>query len=89
MDMYFWVFPVAKKKRKKESVKNEKKWCRNLLGYCPTVSQYNGKFYCDTEGLGSVVWLEDCVTIQWQLYRDMVAIRGSLGVECHDTKFVS
>ena len=30
-------------------MKNEKKnGVENELGYCPTVSQYNGKLYCDT-----------------------------------------
>ena len=34
MDMYFWVFPVAKLKKK--SVKNEKKiWCRKWVGLLP------------------------------------------------------
>ena len=34
---------------KKKSVKNEKKnGAENLLGYCPTVSQYSGELYCDT-----------------------------------------
>ena len=39
-------------------MKNEemkKKWCRNLLGYCPTVSQYSEELYCDTAGLESAV----------------------------------
>ena len=38
---------------KKKYVKNEKKKrCKNWngLGYYPTVSQYNGKLYCDTTG---------------------------------------
>ena len=72
-------------KREKKKTKVQ----QNLLCYCPTVSQYNGKLYCDTVGLGSAVWLEDGVTIQRQLNSDMAAMRGSLGVVCHDTKFVS
>ena len=38
--------------------KNEKKknWsAENGLGYCPTVSQYNGKLYCD---------IADCLGVQ-------------------------
>ena len=43
---------------KKRYVKNEKKnGAENGLGYCPTVSQYNGKLYCDTAGFGSAKWL--------------------------------
>ena len=41
---------VKKKRRKKKRCRN---W--NGLGYCPTVSQYNGKLYCDTAGFGSAV----------------------------------
>ena len=29
---------------------------QDWLGYCPTVSQYNGKLYCDTASLG-VQWV--------------------------------
>ena len=39
----------------KKKVCEKKKGCRNGLGYCPTVSQYNGKLYCDTVGFGSAV----------------------------------
>ena len=43
---------------KKKSVKNEKKnIAENELGYCPTVSQYNGKLYCDTTGFRRFEWL--------------------------------
>ena len=49
---FFGCFPVEEMKKK--SVKNEKKKkkCRKWLGYYPTVSQYNGKLYCDTASLG-------------------------------------
>ena len=39
----------------KKKCEKRKKWCRNLLGYCPTVSQYSGELYCDTTDFGSAV----------------------------------
>ena len=39
-------------------MKNEiKNGVENGLGYCPTVSQYNGKLYCDTAGFRRFEWL--------------------------------
>ena len=39
-------------------MKNEIKNCaENLLGYCPTVSQYNGKLYYDTAAFGGLLGL--------------------------------
>ena len=48
-------------------MKKEKKMVENWLGYCPTVSQYNGKLYCDTAGLrglngcGFVLQYNNCI----------------------------
>ena len=48
---------MRKKKKKKKIyiyiyiMKNEKRMVQNWLGYSSTVSQYNGKVYCDTVGL--------------------------------------
>ena len=50
MDMFFFFFPVAEKRKKKKENGAE-----IGLGYCPTVSQYNGKLYCDIAGFGSAV----------------------------------
>ena len=55
-------------KKKKKRKKNEKKnGAKILLGYCPTVSQYNGKLYYDTTGLrglngcGLVLQYNNCI----------------------------
>ena len=40
-----------KKKVCEKNIYMQQDW----LGYCPTVSQYNGKLYCDTASLG-VQW---------------------------------
>ena len=40
------------------------------LGYCPTVSQYNGELYCDTAGLrglngyGFVLQYHNCIVTE-------------------------
>ena len=49
--IYIYIFMCEKRKKKRR-----KKGAENGLGYCPTVSQYNGKLYCDTTGLGHAVW---------------------------------
>ena len=59
MDMYFFGVPVAEKKRIIIIIcvkKKKENGAENWLGYCPTMSQYNGKLYCDTAGLGHAVW---------------------------------
>ena len=44
--------------KKKRKMKNEKKnGAENKLGDYPTVSQYNGKLYCDTAGFRRFEWL--------------------------------
>ena len=69
MYINFWCFPVEE--MKKNVWKNEKKRCRKGLGYCPTVSQYNEKLYCDTTGFGSAKCLESvsqynhCIVAWW------------------------
>ena len=50
----------VKNEKKKVCEKRKKKRVQNWLGYCPTVSQYNGKLYRDTSGFG-VKWDEDCI----------------------------
>ena len=47
-------------KKKISMKKNEKKMVHNWLGYCPTVSQYNGRLYRDTTEMG-MQWLENCI----------------------------
>ena len=77
----------------------KKKRCRNWngLGYCPTVSQYNGKLYWDTAGFRcDGGWKLYCnigqLGVQWvQLYCNMGEVycnRGWLGWGklCHNTR---
>ena len=74
----------SRKEKKKICVKNEKKWCRNLLGYCPTVSQYNGELYRDTAAGRAVGWGEGHDTVG-------CIVTGAevwLGKLLHDTNFV-
>ena len=67
----FLGVPVVEKKKKRMCEKRKKKWCRNLLGYRPTVSQDNGKLHCDIADFWECKMAGECVTIQ-PLYRDMV-----------------
>ena len=53
----FAYFPVANYVKKKRNEEMKKKCPENGLGYCPTVSQYNGKLYCDTAGFRGFEWL--------------------------------
>ena len=65
--MYFWVFSSSRNEKKK-SMKKKKK-VQEWVGLCLTVSQYNGKLYCDTAGFGECKMVVECVTIQ-PLYCD-------------------
>ena len=82
MDMYFLGVSSGKKEKKK----TKKKWCRNLLGYCPTVSQYNGELYRDTAargvqlGLGEGHDTVECIVTGAEVW---------LGKLRHDINFVS
>ena len=55
---------------KKKKVCEKKKRCNNGLGYCPTVSQYNGKLYCDTTSLRCEVG--------WKLYCNLRLLGSSV-----------
>ena len=55
-------------------MKNEKKKCRNGLGYCPTVSQYSGKLYCDTTSFRCEVGCWACHYTK-KLYCDLAVVR--------------
>ena len=54
--------------KKNNNEKRKKKMVQNWLGYCLTVSQYNGKLYCDTaslrglNGCGFVLQYNNCIT---------------------------
>ena len=79
----------SRMKKKKVCVKRKKKKkerCRNGLGYCPTVSQYNEKLYCDTAGLKGVQGLAAGGRSRYSwLYRD--SSTGLAGGElCHNTR---
>ena len=54
------------KKKEKERYRN---W--NGLGYCPIVSQYNGKLYCDTIGFRCGGG--------WKLYCNIGQLEGAVG----------
>ena len=41
---------MCEKKKFMCEKKEKKKGAENLLGYCPTVSQYSGELYCETAG---------------------------------------
>ena len=62
--MYIYVFSFlvfsSSKNMKKNMKKRKKKMVHNWLGYCPTVSQYNGRLYRDIAVMG-VQWLEKIV----------------------------
>ena len=45
--------PIANMKKKTKNKNGVENW----LGYCPTVSQYNEKLYCDTAGFGGLLGL--------------------------------
>ena len=65
------VFPVAEMKKKMCEKRKKKKRCRNWigLGYCPTMSQYNGNCIVTQQVLGVLFGLgEGHDTIG--LYRD-------------------
>ena len=42
-------------KKKVYEKRKKKNGAKNWLGYCPTVSQYNGKLYCDITGFGGLL----------------------------------
>ena len=59
----------------------KKKWCRNLLGYCPTVSQYSEKLYCDTAGLESAVGSK-CIARVCSGWKNCIAMGGWMVEGC-------
>ena len=76
MDMYFF-FVFSNKKNQKKKYGAEKG-----LGYCPTVSQYNGKLYCDTAGFRRFEWLVG--VLQWgELYCNIGRVVGREHVTIH------